>query len=201
MRSWMIPFLIGLAACGQPRAEDAVAESGRKPGDVVDSILPMEEYERRFREGVAPADSLTGGAADIETLTRRVLAAIAARDTAGLAALAITRAEFAYLVYPSHIYRAAPYELDPGLFWLQIQQGSSKGAGQLLNHYGGRRLTLREVSCSVDTLQLQGASDIRMWAPCEVQMEVDDSAVTGRLFGTIVELDGHMKLMGYANDL
>ena len=103
--------------------------------------------------------------------------------------------------FPSHLYHDAPYELDPALFWLQVQQGSSKGAGQLLRHYGGRELSLERIDCAIDSTQVRAGSALRLWAPCEVGFRSSGEVVTGRLFGSIVEFDGRMKLMGYANDL
>lgn len=194
-------LLLLLVACsgGKPAEDVATVPAWRQPGDVIDSILPMAEYERRFRSDLTEVTALSGGAASIDALTRTVLSAVAARDTAALAALAITRAEFAWLVFPDHLYRSAPYELDPALFWSQIQQGSSKGARQLLEHYGGRNLALQGVACSRDTLQVSGAA-LRIWSGCQVDYRVDDDKVRGRIFGSIVEQGGSFKLLSYSND-
>jgi len=53
--------IAALAACGSPDARADLPESGR----VVDSILPREEALRRFREGLAPVDSLAGATCSV----------------------------------------------------------------------------------------------------------------------------------------
>ena len=83
--------IAALAACGSPDARADLPESGR----VVDSILPREEALRRFREGLAPVDSLAGGAGSRDELVAAFVRGIAAADTAAIARMAVSRAEFA----------------------------------------------------------------------------------------------------------
>ena len=87
-------LLIGAvaAACTRTESEQPVnaaagastdtARPWRKPGDKVDSILPMREYLRRFRLGLAEPAELIGGAGSRNELARRFFAAVSARDTA-----------------------------------------------------------------------------------------------------------------------
>lgn len=176
------------------------ARPWRKPGDTIDSILPMPEYLRRFRQGLTEPTRLTGGAASRNELARRFLAAVSARDTAALAALAVSRAEFAWLVFPDHIYAGPPYELDPEIFWMQLTAESAKGAHRTLERYGGARLALLALGCRHDTRQLR-AGPVRIWSGCELRYRARDSVLTGRLFGSIVERDGRLKLLSFANGM
>jgi len=205
-----IGIVLVLAACsradagrsGTPIAGAAVdtAHPWRKAGDKIDSILPMPEYLRRFRNGLTEPARLTGGAASQHELARRFLAAVSARDTAAFAALAVSRAEFAWLVFPEHIYAKSPYELDPAIFWMQLTSGSAKGLGRTLERYGGARLTMAGVGCQRDTMQI-GSGPVRIWSECELRYWAGDSGLTGRLFGSIVERDGRLKLLNFANGM
>jgi hypothetical protein len=192
------------AACGEP-IESNVGQAfdperpWRQPGDVIDSILPMEEYERRFRQGMSAVTAFTGGAPDREALVRSFLSALERSDTLALARLAVNRAEFSWLVFPDHLYRRPPYELDPGVFWMQIQMESAKGRARLLERVVGQRLTFRRLDCQRDTLQFR-QGPIVAWAPCMVEYATADSTHERRLFGTIVERDGVAKFLGYGND-
>lgn len=175
------------------------APAWRKAGDKVDSILPMREYLRRFREGLTEPVGFSGGETSRDALAHRFLSAIAARDTATLATLAISRAEFAWLVFPHHLYASPPYELDPGIFWIQVTSESAKGLGRALQRLGGRQLSFQALTCQRDTLQVR-SGPVRVWAACGLRYRDGDRVVTRRLFGSIVERDGRVKLMGFGND-
>lgn len=201
-----IPFLMLLVVAGctaDRRAAPPLQEQehpGRIVGDVVDSILPMSEYLDRFREGTTEATTLSGKFRSKDSLAAQVLSAIAAHDSVGLAALVVTRAEFGWLIFPAHRYSRPPYELDPAIFWMQVQSASAPGIAQVLARYGGTRLTFRSLRCDADTVQAIGR-DVAMWSRCVTDFEVDGQRASARLFGTIVERDGVMKLLGYANEL
>ena len=175
------------------------AHPWRKPGDKIDSILPMPEYLRRFRDGLTEPARLSGGGSNREELARRFLTAVSTRDTAAFAAMAVNRAEFAWLVFPLHKYRDSPYELDPAIFWLQLTAGSAKGLHRTLERYGGATLTLRSLRCTRDTLQV-AAGSLKIWSGCTIRYQVGDSVESRALFGSVVERDGRSKLLSFAND-
>jgi hypothetical protein len=172
----------------------------RQPGDVIDSIFPMEVMLARFRASVPEVTALQGGASDREGLARRFMNAVAAGDSTTLTGLLVNRAEYAWLVYPEHLYVKPPYELDPAIHWLQVQASSAKGMARVLERYGSRPLAFEALACEVDTVQFKGSTGIRAWAPCTVTYRANDSTLTRRLFGTIVERDGVAKFLGYANE-
>ncbi len=185
-----------LIACGGPN--DAVPD-GRTATDKVDSILPMEALLARFRDSLPRVDSFTGGAPDRETLVRRYLAAVTARDSQAIRDMVVSRAEFGWLVFPDHIYRIAPYELDPAIFWLQLSAPSSSGIKEMLGRYGGVPLTLDSLGCQQDTVQLFRGT-MEMWGPCSVKYHTPDTTLTRQLFGSIVKRDGQEKFLSYRND-
>jgi hypothetical protein len=187
-----------LLACPASNAEQAGAP-WRQPGDRIDSILPMPEYLSRFRSGLTEPVAFQGGAASREALARRFLEGVSARDTGAFPALRISRAEFAWLVFPHHLYSAPPYELDPELFWMQLTAGSAKGLARTLERLGGRVLAFQALDCRRDTLQIRGGA-VRVWSGCGVRYREGDRVQTRRLFGSIVEREGRFKLLSYAND-
>src|SRR5688572_26727647 len=72
-----------------------------QPGYIVDSILPVEEELRRFREAVGGAGvtTLANGSPSRDALVRRLVQAVAKQDSADLRAMSVTAREFADLVY------------------------------------------------------------------------------------------------------
>jgi len=175
------------------------AAAWRKPGDRVDSILTMQEHLRRFRDAMPEPDGLTGGAEDPTELTRRFLAAVTRRDQRAIRDLMISRAEFAWLVFPEHLYSRPPYELDPEIFWMQLGARSAKGLTRVIERYGGRQLGLLKVACQADTLQLRSPATT-LWSPCTVHFSAPEGSEQRRLFGSIVERDGRAKFLSFAND-
>ncbi len=192
-----------VAACGT--ASDRAAapidpeRPWRKAGDAVDSIFPMEVMVARFRQGVDSVGALQGGAADREALARRFLAAVSTGDSTALVGLLVNRREFAWVLFPDHLYARPPYELDPAIHWLQIQASSAKGMARVLERYGQRPLAFERLACERDTAQFVSGPTVA-WAPCTVTYRGNDSTLTRRLFGTILERDGAAKFLGYAND-
>ncbi|MEO5824344.1 MAG: hypothetical protein ABIR59_00475 [Gemmatimonadales bacterium] len=195
------PLLFALACSASPRElprEDQVA-SWRQPGDRIDSVLSVAEYERRFRVGLAQPIRLADGRSSREDLARSIFGAISAGDSAALAALMVTPAEFSWLVYPSHRYRTEPYALDPSIFWLQLQAGSAKGAGRMLERYSGDRITLSTLRCERE--ETTTGTIVVLWAPCTATITRNGNTEEGRYFGAVVEREGRFKLLSAGNDL
>jgi hypothetical protein len=170
-----------------------------QPGYIVDSILPVEEEIRRFRMAVGGTEqrALTGGAASRDALVARFAAAVAARDTAALQAMAVNAREFIDLVYPSSPYTAPPYRQAPGFVWTQIQLPSGSGLRRLLERVGGSPLRIDALRCPA-TPERQGAN--RLHTECVVRFAIGAATPReGRLFGTILERDGRFKFVSYAN--
>lgn len=194
-----------LAACGErgPRtAADSQAAHVAEvvaAGGVVDSILPITEQLRRFREGMTAPDTLRHAAASREALVRRWLKAVAASDTAALNQLVLDRAEFAFLYYPASAMSQPPYEAPPQLLWGQILASSNEGLPKVLARFAGQSVALEQLACP-DSGTAEG--DNRLYANCTVTVRTGSAApVTGRLFGSIIERQGRFKFLGYANAL
>lgn len=184
-----------LAACG---GDDEAAEPARTPVHV-DSIFPIEEEIRRFREGMTPVSSLTGGMDSPEALVDTLLRRLEAADTMGVAELALSRTEFAYLYYPFTMYTAPPYELSPALVWFQQQNRSSQGLGQLLRSYAGKPLYDSGFACPDEG---EAFGDGHIWHGCSVLGELPTGEkVEERIFGSILEVGGRYKFVSFSNEL
>lgn len=195
---FLATFLLATVAGCQAGGDRTTA--GRMPTDRVDSILPMETLMARFRDSLPRVDSFTGGSPDRETLVRRFLAAVTARDSQAIRDMVVSRAEFGWLVFPDHIYHLKPYELDPAIFWLQLSAPSSQGIKELLGRYGGVPLVLDSLGCPRDTTQLFRGT-MAMWGPCTARVRTPDTTLTHQFFGSIIARDGRYKFLSYRNDL
>jgi hypothetical protein len=210
--SFVLISLLGAAyACGErspdasaSRASAAAARAdslsglSRRPGYVVDSILPVDEELRRFRAGLGAAPTaLSGGARTRQALVDSFSVAVSHADSAALARLVLTRAEFAYLVYPGSAYTRPPYQQSPELVWMQLENAGAKGATRLIRRLGHRPLTLAGHRCTA-TPEASGAT--RLWRECvALVVQPDGSVRPERLFGVIVERDGRFKFASLAN--
>ncbi len=160
----------------------------------------MAESLRRFRAGLSEPERLEGGAISREALARDFLSAVASQDTVALAGLRVSRAEFAWLVFPQHIYSQPPNELDPAIFWLQLSAEGDKGLQRTLQRFGAHTLGFRGLQCQRDTVQVRPGR-AAIWSSCKVRYRDGTKVETRRLFGSIVERDGRAKLLSLANDL
>jgi hypothetical protein len=188
-----VAVLCFLTGCGRSSATTPAT-----PRSVhVDSLIPRAEALRRFRAGIPPLDSLSGGATSRDALVRGYIRALERRDTVVLRRLLLTRGEFGYLYYPSNPQGLPPYDLSPDLMWFMVSTGSEKGLTRALAELGGQRLGYTGYVCD-SVPSRQGANTV--WGPCAVQLHPKAKDTTSqRLFGLIVERDGRYKFVSYAN--
>ncbi len=167
------------------------------PGTHVDSILPPEEEMRRFRAGLAEPAALEGGERSREALVRAFVHAIERADTAAVRRMILSRAEFAYLYYPSTEFTRPPRRMSPDLLWFLTMQESEKGIGRLFERRGGTRLGYVATRCDPHP-RVEGRN--RLWDRCRVTLRTTDGTKTERLFSTIIERDGRFKFVSYKNE-
>jgi len=176
--------------------QDSINRS--QPGYIVDSILPMEEQLRRFRADLTVAPTaLDGGATSRDELVTTFMHSLESADTAALIRLTISRAEFAYLVFPDSPFSAPPYAQAPDLVWMRHATQSGTGLKRLLTRVGGSALRFRSWSCA--TLpEKQGLN--RLWRDCKVRFAKGGGTdQTLQLFASIIERQGRFKILSYAN--
>lgn len=188
-------LLWSIAGCNGSDARAEPASAGR----VVDSALPREEAERRFREKLTPVDSLAGGAKSRDQLVAAYLRALAAADTAALVRLAVTEAEFAWLYYPTTPMGKPPYDLEPGLMWFFQAQRSERGLSKALQLYGGSPMSLVDYDCGA---KASPEGENIVYGPCTVRwLTANGDTLAVRLFNQILERDGRFKILNYGNRL
>lgn len=178
--------------------EESVTD--RPAGGVhVDSALSIDVHLERFRRVAgARVGGLRGAAPSTRALVDRWAAALAARDTSALVALAVDRAEFAWLYYPESHFARSPYEMPPGLLWSRITAASDAGLRRSLMRVGGARLTVIGFRCEGPEVT-EGRN--LLIGGCTVDLRVDGAPLAAeRLFGTILARDGAYKFLSYAND-
>jgi hypothetical protein len=194
--SAVLAAAIGCDDSKPPTRDTRATAAADAPAGTIDSILPIEEHLRRFRQALPQVDTLAGGYRSRDSLVASMLVATSANDTAALVRMRLTAAEYAWLYYPAHIYTAPPYELDPGTFWMQIEGNNDKGLGRLLHHRGGNRIMLRSYKCETsDAVR----PPVREWNRCTLQLTVNRVESNEQLFGSIVEIGGQHKFVSYAN--
>jgi hypothetical protein len=182
-----------VASCGDPERPPETAT-------VVDSILPIEEEVRRFQATIpeAPA-ALSGGAESLDALVDRFVRAVEAADTAAMAPLVLTRAEFGYLYYPHTRFTRDPYQLSPSLLWFQIENGQSRGLTRLFQRFWGRPMGALGHRCEERPRQDEKN---REWEECRLLLAgAAGDTVSMRLFGSVLQRGGVFKFVSLSNEL
>jgi hypothetical protein len=199
--AWLVPLALGWGACGgdvdEGDAEAAPEVATDAPAGVIDSILPMDAAIRRFRADVAEPAALDGPRTR-DALVEQVVEALRANDTLAFVELAVDRAEWAWLYYPTALVAQPPYELPPGLAWFQLQEGNRKGVFRALREYGGTALTYDGYTCGPEP-GVEGEN--RIWTGCRVVVgRPGETPHPIRLFASLIERAGHFAVLSYDND-
>ena len=189
--------LLPLAGCQSTPRLDAAQGSGLNRPPL--QAAARDSQLARFRTSLPAVDRLSGGAASQEALASRFLQAVTVRDTTALRQLVLTKAEFAWLYYPTAREALPPYDLDPELMWFAHEGRSESGIRAALDVLGGRGDTYLGLDCPVPSRQ-EGRNSL--WGFCRVRHRLPaGSESTDQLFGLIIERDGIYKLVSCANKL
>lgn len=181
--------LVGAAVLGCRPADAAGDREDRR----------SEASLAQFRAGLAEPKSLSGAAPSRDALVARFVRALETRDTAALVAMHLTRAEFAWLYYPTDPRSRPPYSLPPDLMWFVDHGNSEKGIERLLRDRAGAELGILDYQCDSVTSR-QGENTLI--GSCVVRrLTAHRDTITERLFGGIIERGGHYKFVSYANKL
>ena len=188
-----------LVACGgEPDAAPETRAADDAPAQVVDSVFPMDVMLARFRAELTEPSSLGRGADSRDALVEAVVQALQAADTTAFEGLAVDMAEWAWLYYPTSVQALPPYELPPGMAWLQLQENNRRGALRALERLGGHELAYGGYACDPEPT-LEG--DNKLWIGCLVNLGVDGAEpAPTRLFSAILERDGRFAVLSFAND-
>ena len=169
------------------------------PGYVVDSARTMAEELDRFRAGLTEVSAFSGGTVSRDALIDAWVAAVNARDEPGLGRLTISRAEYAWLVYPHSSYARPPYSQPAALAWRLASKQSDVGRRRLLERFETESLGFASYACPTSPTR-EGPN--ALWIGCTVSRRPPGSLapVSQRLFGAIIERDGGFKFLSLGND-
>ena len=187
------------AADGRGGSASGSADSTVASSNAAGAVESMDAMLRRFQAGVPRIDTLSGVSSSPEALTRRYLEAVARSDTSALRDMHISRAEYAYLYFPSSRMMAPPYELPPDVAWMLHTAESNKGIESILRRFGGDRLELDAIRCPGEPLE-EGPNTVRR--DCVVRYRTKGRPTLEQpLFAAIIERDGRFKFFSYATSL
>jgi hypothetical protein len=200
----MTLLALSALACDRPSSSDggrsalSASDSALRatPGYVVDSIHPPAEALRRFRVGLDSVTTLSGPRTRDELVTR-FMTAVGAGDRVALERLAITRAEYAFLLYADLAVSRPPYRQPPEVAWLLLSTGNL-GAIDKLTRGVATRFELLDYDCPV-AAELSGT--VRLQRGCTIRTREAGVERLMKLFGTIVEHRGRWKLLSLEGDL
>lgn len=197
MRRFVFVLLAGLgsaaAACNgsEMRAENGPARAG--------NILSRDEALRRFQLKLPPVTELEGPHTSRDSLMTAFVRALGDRDTAALASMAVSAAEFGYLYYPTTPQSLPPYDLEPALMWHMLWQRSEQGIRRVLARYGGQQLQLLGHDCGQDSSR-EGENTIV--GPCVLRLRDERGhPLSLELPSQVIERAGRYKVLSYANRL
>jgi hypothetical protein len=192
MRTTLLLLLTLLAACpsadgARPRAEQTV-----------DSVLPRDVELQRFRADLPEVTALSGGAPSRDALVAAVVRGIETGDTSALSALVLSRAEYAWLYYPTSAQGSPPYDLAPGLYWFMLEGRNRQGLSFFAQERSRRPLRVLGYDCGT-SVTTEGIN--RLYGPCVVRrLQAPGDTVTERYFSQIIERNGVFKVVTYYGD-
>lgn len=192
-RSLLLLILLPLlGAC--PAAD----RSPPRAEETVDSVASREVELARFRADLPEVVALSGGAESRDALVAAVARAIEAGDTTALSALVLSRAEYAWLYYPTSAQGLPPYDLAPGLYWFMLEGRNRQGLSFIVRERSGHPFRMVGYDCG-PAVTSEGAN--RLHGPCVVRrLQAPGDTVTERYFSQIIERDGRFKVVAYYGD-
>ena len=198
MRSvWFIALLALASGC--TKEQGGGSKGAPFAAGVVDSPVPRDLALRRFREGLDSVASLSGGAPSLDALGRAYAGALEIRDTAALRSLTLSKAEFAWLYYPTSAQGLPPYDLSPMLLWFTLEEPSQKGLRRALADRGGSPLHYLRTRCAGSSTT-EGLNTL--WGPCVLRyVGAPGDTVEERLFSQVIARGGIFKIVSHGNKL
>ena len=133
-----------------------------------------------------------------EAAARAVLDALHAKDADRLAALALTREEFATIVWPTLPISRPEVGMPMDYVWQDTATKSGAYLAQTLADFGGRQFTLERVEFRGETTSAADYTVSR-----KTYLVVKDEGgeqKTIRVFGSIIRQDGRSKVYSYIQD-
>ncbi len=172
--------LIGLVAAASASASDAKVDVPRDPGR---------------------AATLKDGFASQEELIRRLLDALENKDADALRRLRVTETEYREILIPGHVPPGQPpRELTKqwrDYAWANLDTASNYYLEKLIDEFGGKALAMKDVRFEEGVQQYAG---YKAYKGPVVTVKDDDGQEKALRTGSIVEIDGKLKFVGYNHD-
>ena len=164
-----------------------------------DATRPRTEQLAQFRAGLTEATVLEHGTSSRDELVQQWVSALASADTATVRQLLLSRAEFAWLFYPTTAQGLPPYDLPPGLLWDMLSRQSAGGMQYVFRRWAGRELQVAGYDCGAEPVR---EDENLIHGPCVMRIVAGErDTVSARLTGPILERGGVFKFVSYTNDL
>lgn len=137
---------------------------------------------------------LRGGASSLNVLAERFVRGVQERDTAGIRSIHISKAEFAYLVYPTHPQARPPYSLPPEVMWMMTESSSAKALEKFVATALRRSANIQSVVCEGVTAQGKN----RLHSGCVAIAAESSRGEELRIpLGPIIEREGRFKFASF----
>jgi len=182
----VLAFLASVTPCARAHADISVVTASAK----TPSASPVAE---RF----------TGGAASVDALVARFLAALAAKDKDTIHALRVTEAEYLDIVLPgSRDPGRPPHDYDhhdqpSRYFWSVLDTKSVYTEANLIAAWGGEPLELKSIKYRKGTKEYAG---YRAYKQLSLMVKRKDGTDDELRIGSIAEVDGQYKFISYVRD-
>ena len=138
---------------------------------------------------------LRGGASSLNALAERFVRGVQERDTAGIRSIHVSKAEFAYLVYPTHPQALPPYSLPPEVVWMMTESSSAKALDKIVAMGIRQGASIQSVVCEGVTSQGKN----RVHSGCVAIAQESSRGEEIRIpLGPIIERDGRFKFASFA---
>ena len=133
-----------------------------------------------------------------EAMAQAVLAALAAKDTNALHALALNKNEFTEYVWPELPAARPERNLSPAFVWGDLNQKSNIMLRETLAEHGGKNYALVSVKFLGETTEYKS---YRVQRESELTVKTPDGAERQvRVFGSVIEKGGRYKVFSYVID-
>lgn len=157
-------------------------------GLIVGLVVQSPAAERR---------PLEAAASSTEELVRSFLDALQEDDIEGVSRLALTRGEFESYIWPELPAAQPERNLTAEFVWNNMNVRSRSNLNQLMESLGGQRLILEELRFTGETTEY---ATFRVHRDSELVVRDESGELRrGRLFGSVLELDGQFKIFSFNN--
>lgn len=152
-------------------------------------------------QAAIPRLRVTGGAATMEELVDRFLAALRAKDRGALEELRITEAEYRQVIIPGNVEKGEPLQVlkedASDYFWGLLNTKSVYHREDILRKHGGKNYVLKEIFFEKGTKEFAWFTAHRRLALTLVDESGEEVDLNT---GSIAEVDGRFKFVSFIRD-